>query len=91
MEPKCAITVEDELGEWVEVKREFRQKLVLSSDLISLYKEFNIRRIEGQPGVIVGCIHNNLRYADDIVLIAAAERSLTYFGYHQQNRESSRG
>jgi len=71
------IRVEGEVGESVKIKRGVRQGCVMSPDLFSLYTEYIMRKIEGMPGIKVGGNNiNNLRYADDTVLIATSEENL---------------
>ena len=49
----------------------------MSPDLFSLYSEKIMRNLEGMPGIPVGGHNiNNLRYADDTVLIAEDEGNL---------------
>ena len=45
--------------------------------MYSLYSETILRNIEGRPGIGIGGVNiNNLRYADDILLIAGTEEEL---------------
>ena len=76
-EQTANVRYESELGEPVKIRRGVRQGCVLSPDLFSLYSEYIMRSIQGQPGINVGgSIINNLRYADDTVLIATNEEEL---------------
>ena len=76
-EQTAAVRVDDELSEWIEIKRGVRQGCVLSPDLFSLYSEIILRQIEDLQGVIVnGRNLNNIRYADDTVLISDTEEGL---------------
>ena len=73
----AAIRIESEISEYQKIKRGVRQGCVLSPDLFSLYSEVIMRKIENMPGVAIGGHNiNNLRYADDTVLIATSERNL---------------
>ena len=73
----ATIRLENELGEWKSVKRGVRQGCVMSPDLFSLYSEVILRDLEGMPGIKVGGKNiNNIRYADDTVLIATTEEDL---------------
>ncbi|GFN90559.1 retrovirus-related pol polyprotein from type-1 retrotransposable element r2 [Plakobranchus ocellatus] len=48
-----------------------------STDLFSLYSEIIMRNLENHPGIKVGGQNiNNLRYADDTVLIAENKEDL---------------
>ena len=74
---RAAVKVEGECSEYVEVKRGVRQGCVMSPDLFSLYGEFIMREAEDLGGVKVGGQNiNNIRYADDTVLIADTEEGL---------------
>ena len=54
-----------------------RQGCIISPDLFSLYSEIIMRHITDMPGISVGGHNiNNLRYADDTILIATNERDL---------------
>ena len=76
-EQSAAMRVEGEISAFQKIKRGVRQGCVLSPDLFSLYSEIIMRNIEGQPGIRVGGHNiNNLRYADDTVLISENEKDL---------------
>ncbi|GFS05756.1 retrovirus-related Pol polyprotein from type-2 retrotransposable element R2DM [Elysia marginata] len=69
--------VEGETSTYQKIKRGVGQGCVLSPDLFSLYSEFIMRNKEGLRGIhIGGHIINNLRYADDIFLIAENAKDL---------------
>src|SRR5438034_10734596 len=77
----AAIRYQNELGNFASIKRGVRQVCVLSPDLFNLYSENIMRHIEGVGGLIIGGHHtlhalNNLRYADDIVLITQSKEKL---------------
>ena len=66
-----------EISAFQKIKRGVRQGCVLSPDLFSLCSEIIMRNIEGQPGIRMGGHNiNNLRYADDTVLISENEKDL---------------
>ncbi|GFS18525.1 endonuclease-reverse transcriptase [Elysia marginata] len=76
-EQTAAMRVEGEVSSFQKIKRGVRQGCVLSPDLFSLYSEVIMRHIEDYPGIKVGGHNiNNLRYADDTVLIAENESDL---------------
>ena len=76
---KASFKIEEEFSDWVEVKRGVRQGCVMSPDLFSLYGEFIMRETEVVCGVRVGGQNvNNIRYADDTVLIADSEDGLRH-------------
>ena len=76
-EQTAAMRVEGEISAFQKIKRGVRQGCVLSPDLFSLYSEIIMRNIEGQPGIRVGGHNiNNLKYADDTVLISENEKDL---------------
>ena len=69
--------VRDESSESGKFKQDVRQGCVLSPDLFSLYSEIIMRNIKDLPGIKVGGYNfNNLRYADDTVLIAGNQKDL---------------
>ena len=74
---KAAFKVGNELSDWMEIKRGVRQGCVLSPDLFALYGEKIRENIEEDEGIIVGVRNiNNIRYADDTVLIADSREKL---------------
>jgi hypothetical protein len=74
---KAYIQLEQDLSGEIMIKRGVRQGCVLSPCLFNLYTEMIFRHIEEMEGVIVGGVSiNNLRYADDTVLLAESEESL---------------
>ena len=76
-EQTAAMRVEGEISAFQKIKRGVGQGCVLSPDLFSLYSEIIMRNIKGQPGIRVGGHNrNNLRYADDTVLISENEKDL---------------
>ena len=76
-EQTAAIRIENEISKFIQIKRGVRQGCVLSPDLFSLYSENIMRHIQELPGISIGGHNvNNLRYADDTVLIAEDEKHL---------------
>ena len=74
---EAAVRHDGEYSEFCKIKRGVRQGCVLSPDLFNLYSENIIRSIEEVKGIVVGGYNlNNLRYADDIVLIADSREKL---------------
>ena len=54
-----------------KIKKRVRQGCVLSPNLFILYTEKIFREVKDMKGVYIGGMNiNNLRYADDIVLLA---------------------
>ena len=67
----------NDLSAFQDIKRGVRQGRVLSPDLFSIYSEIIMRALEGMPGIKAGGYNtNNIRYADDTVLIADNEKEL---------------
>lgn len=76
-EQESAIRYEGEISEFRPIKRGVRQGCVLSPDLFNIYSEIILRNIEHLDGIKVGGKNiNNLRYADDTVLIAESDSAL---------------
>jgi hypothetical protein len=74
---KAAMKVKDDTSEYINIKRDVRQGCILSPDLFNIYSEMILRNLEDFEGVkIRGYNCNNLRYADDTVLIASSEKDL---------------
>ena len=74
------VRIGGELSEYKLIKRGVRQGCVMSPDLFNIYSEMILRNLENYPlglGVkINGENINNIRYADDTVLIADSEENL---------------
>ena len=76
-EQEAAIRVDNDCSEYRPIRRGVRQGCVFSPDLFNIYSEMILRNIENLEGVHVGGHNiNNLRYADDTVLIADSEDKL---------------
>ena len=60
------------------IKRSVRQGCVMSPDLFNLYSEFILKELqEAEEGIQVNSRRiNNIRYADDTVLLASSEAGL---------------
>ena len=81
-EQDTKIRIGKEMSESLKIKRGVRQGCVLSPSQFNLYTEHIFRQIDELPGVKIGGRNiNNLRYANDTVLLAETEetskRSLT--------------
>ena len=69
-----SIRLEKSVSDGIRIKRGVRQGCMLSPCLFNLYTETIFRHIEDSKGVIIGGTQiNNLRYADDTVLLADSE------------------
>ena len=74
---KASIRIDGEYSRFSNIKRGVRQGCVLSPDLFNLYSENILRGLHDIKGLRVGGYNfNNLRYADDIVLIAESQEKL---------------
>ncbi|GFO09658.1 endonuclease-reverse transcriptase, partial [Plakobranchus ocellatus] len=75
-EQTAAMRIENKTSTFQDIKRGV-QGCVLSPDLFSLYSEIIMRNLENHPGIKVGGQNiNNLRYADNTVLIAENKEDL---------------
>ena len=74
----AALRIGGELSEYTLIKRGgVRQGCVMSPDLFNIYSEMILRNLENYPGVKINGVNiNNIRYADDTVLIADSEENL---------------
>ena len=77
---QAAVRVEGELTEWFSIKKGVRQGCLMSPMLFNFYSEEVMRQavdeLTGTGITISGQVFNNLRYADDIVLIATSPAGL---------------
>ena len=74
---RVAVRIEDKLTEWTKIKKGVRQGCCMSPDFFNLYAEVIIREVKEEDGrKIAGKNINNIRYADDTVLIADSEEKL---------------
>ena len=73
----AVVRIGGELSKYKLIKRGVRQGCVMSPDLFNIYSEMILRNLENYPGVkINGENINNVRYADDTVLIVDSEENL---------------
>lgn len=73
----AAIRIGNDVGDFVTIEKGVRQGCVFSPDLFNIYGEWILREIEDHQGIVIGGSKiNNLRYADDTVLIAGSEKDL---------------
>ena len=76
---KAFIQTENGLSPEIHIKRGVRQGCVLSPCLFNLYTENIFREVGNDKGIkIGGRIINNLRYADDTVLLAETKEDLQH-------------
>ena len=65
--------------DWFQIGKEVRQVCILSPCLFNLYAEYIMRNAvldEAQAGIkIIGRNINNLRYADDTILMSESKRN----------------
>ena len=74
---KAAIRIEDQLSEYTKIQRGVRQGCILSPYLFNIYTELIFRESQHLEAVrINGKNLNNLRYADDTVLLADNKENL---------------
>ena len=74
---KAVVTVKDEKSGWVNIEKGVRQGCVLSPDLFSLYSQRVMEELAELKGIMMGGRNvNNIRYADDLVLLADSEEKL---------------
>ncbi|GFN73966.1 retrovirus-related pol polyprotein from type-2 retrotransposable element r2dm [Plakobranchus ocellatus] len=76
-EQTAEMRIEKKPSTFQDIKQGVRQGCVLFPDLFSLYSEIIMRNLENHPGIKVGGQNiNNLRCADDTVLIAENKEDL---------------
>ena len=76
-EQTACIRIGNDRSNFTKIQRGVRQGCVFCPDLFNIYSEMILRELEGMEGFIIGGHNlNNLRYADDTVLIAQSEEKL---------------
>ena len=74
---KAGVRVGEEISMWQDIRRGVRQGCVLSPDLFNIYSEVIMRDLVELEGIRVGGGNvNNIRYADDTVLLADSAEKL---------------
>ena len=70
-EQSASVRTESRMTSEFKIRKGVRQGCVLSPNLFNLYTETIFREVEDMKGVDIGGVNiNNLRYADDTVLLA---------------------
>src|SRR5215469_16889474 len=74
---RVAVKIDDEESKYQCIERGVREGCVMSSDLFNLYSEMIMREIKKLEGIRLNEYNiNNIRYADDTVLVADSEEKL---------------
>ena len=70
-EQSACVRTESGMSSEFKIKKGVRQGCVLSPNIFNLYTEKIFREVEDMKGINIGGVYiNNLRYADDTVLLA---------------------
>ena len=76
-EQTAAVRIDGATSEYKSIRRGVRQGCILSLYLFNIYSEMIMRETNDLEGIKVGGVSiNNLRYADDMVLIADSQEKL---------------
>ena len=76
-EQQAGMWINNRISDFKQIKRGVRQGCVFSPDLFNLYSEQILREIKDMKGLVIGGYNmNNLRYADDTVLISDSSEEL---------------
>ena len=74
---KAVVRIGEDSSEWINIEKGVRQGCVLSPDLFSLYTQIVMDELAEYEGVKIGGRNiNNIRYADDMVMIADSQEKL---------------
>ena len=80
---EATVSTEHGTTDWFQIGKGVHQGCILSPSIFNLYVEYIMRNAgleEAQPGFkIAGRNINNLRYADDTILMAESEKELKNF------------
>ena len=69
--------VNDDTGEYINIKRDARQDCAVSPELFNIYGEIIVRNLEEIESMKTGLYnYNKLRDADDAILIASTNEDL---------------
>ena len=73
----AAVRCDDDINAWTSIKQEVRKGCVASPHLFALYTEMIMRELWDMEGFgIGGIVVNNLRCADDTVIVVESEKQL---------------
>ena len=73
----ACMRVDNELSGFTQIRRGVRQGCVFSPDFFNLYSKLILKELEGMQGFVIGGHSmNDLRYADDTVLISESAEKL---------------
>ena len=88
----ATISLDNELSNWVPIKRGVHQGCIFSPDLFSLYAEIIMRKVTSEISFKVnGTDINNICYADDTALLANNEQGLQELLCSLKTHSESRG
>ena len=73
----AAVRSGDDISEWLDIKQGLTQGCVVSPHLFALYTDMIMRELDDMDGFRIGStVVNNLRYADDTMIISESEEQL---------------
>ena len=87
----AAVRCGDDISEWLDIKQGVRQGWVASPHLFALYMMI-MKELNAMDGFRIGVtVVNNLRYADDTVIIAESEEQLQRLIYVVVTKSEEKG
>ena len=73
----AAVICDDDISAWMSIKQGVRHGCEASPHLYALYTDMIMRELGNMEGFRIGStVVNNLRYADDTVIVAESEEQL---------------